>query len=562
MSSKNLIFYFCAAFVFAWVACSDDEDSKTESPAYAEFEKELAGRSWVMNLAGDMADLEILCQYDLRSDHSALCQVMSVVESKEGLEYTLDSAEVRWSVVPEYKGYQEAGLVGPALRIEADTTETYMLIKSVDKERMICVTASGEQSEEVVFDRILEGSDLDESNNQLRQVISSKGEAPILQGSARSDWMKDIPDTVKVCDMSIPGTHDATTYNVAEAISFGARCQDLNLSQQWDAGVRVFDLRMRQSAYSGETASNLNLYHDFIPCNLSLASALNTLVAKVQEHKDTDGAIIICKTEGNHYANKVGMFSGVLSWVIDFVSGVGLNFSSEKLNETETLLRYGVVVENLIVNQGLLAEFKPDMTMQDLRGKILIINRNDQPVEACYGAHASGWGSGKTLTALDGMENLQTAPLQVQDEYEPDENEGDDAYMRRKMLVFEDMWVNSYKYAPNTWVVNQASGYVYDLAFPDYATLAEKVYPTITEMVRQCPGKGLILQDYAGVDKTCRLSAKVTAPFAITALAVPNCFGFREKALSSVLKLAKMVLPDDYVKGNQLVDAVISNNFR
>lgn len=496
-------------------SCSDGNDLGTGNQDVQKIEKQIVGKSWVANIVNSIPNVEVLCQYDLHEDHTALCQLMSVEEIDGAWRYTLDSVNVKWDLVANYDGYEMAHQHGAALRIVADTTETYMIIKSVTDEKMVCVLASGERSEELVFDKILTPLDVDDANRKLDSYINAQPDKRKYFSSSYKNWMKDVNDTVKVCNMSIPGTHDATTYNVAEAISFGARCQDLNLSQQWDAGVRVFDLRIRQGY----------LYHDFIPCNMNLAYAFNTILSKVQQYKDTDGAIIICKTEGNHFANSVGIFSGALSWVIDFITGVGVQFSKENLDEFKTVNNLAAFVGRDIVEKGLMAEFKPDMTMKDLRGKILIINRNDLSAEGCYGPLASGWGGDETLTTADGTQTK----LYVQDEYEPAKNESDGDYTKRKKKVFKETWDKSQSLGDNTWVVNQASGYIYDLAFPNYAILAEDAYPSMIDAVKNFHGKGLILQDYAGVDKTCRISAKVTAPLAITALAVPKWFGCARK---------------------------------
>lgn len=556
---KFPVYFFVAILTCIMAACSDDNDVKSASGDVEKLESQLADKSWVTDIAQDLSEFKILCQYDLRSNHTALCQLMTVEETEDDVEYEIDSLEVQWNVVPNYQGYKEAGYAGPALRVVADTTETYMIIKSINEERMTCIVASNDTSVELEFDRVLEELDVSAANAKLQQMLPAWGAAPTFQGTSTVEWMKGIHDTTRVCNMSIPGTHDATTYNVSEPIAFGARCQDLNLSQQWDAGVRVFDLRIRQK--NTLFYKTVSMYHDFISCNMELKSVLNTIIEKVQRHKDTDGAILICKTEGNHFANKVGSFSSVVSWLIDFVSGIGLNFDTEKLNESETVARLYKMVDEMIVQKGLLAEFKPDMTMKDLRGKILIINRNDMKPTDCYGPLASGWGANDKLTVTDAS-GTRTASLKVQDEYEPNKGESDDGYMARKRQAFIDMWNNSSKYAPNTWVVNQPSGYVPDLIFPDYATLAEKLYPYFIDAVSQSSGRGMIIQDYAGVDKTCRISAKATGIYAIAALALPSWFGIREKALNGVLYLAKKISPDDQVMGNRLIKAVIDNNFK
>lgn len=87
--------------------------------------------------------------------------------------------------------------------------------------------------------------------------------APILgydQGCSMNDptcdWMSKVPDTKRIVELSLPGTHDAATWNysdatqqslirytgpIAEAKFF--RCQEHSLFHMLNRGVRVFDLR-------------------------------------------------------------------------------------------------------------------------------------------------------------------------------------------------------------------------------------------------------------------------------------------------------------------------------
>ncbi|KAH6605368.1 1-phosphatidylinositol phosphodiesterase precursor [Trichoderma cornu-damae] len=56
------------------------------------------------------------------------------------------------------------------------------------------------------------------------------------------DWMAGIPDDVRITSLSIPGTHDTMTYNIA---SEQLQCQNWNLSAQLSSGLRYLDIRAR-----------------------------------------------------------------------------------------------------------------------------------------------------------------------------------------------------------------------------------------------------------------------------------------------------------------------------
>jgi hypothetical protein len=68
------------------------------------------------------------------------------------------------------------------------------------------------------------------------------------------DWMKNIPDEIKLSKMTIPGTHDSCSL-------FGiccARTQTWSLVEQMRAGLRYFDIRLRR------INDTLRAYHGFV----------------------------------------------------------------------------------------------------------------------------------------------------------------------------------------------------------------------------------------------------------------------------------------------------------
>ncbi len=57
-----------------------------------------------------------------------------------------------------------------------------------------------------------------------------------------NNWMSGVPDDKKLFELTIPGTHDSVT----EYVQFAhiSQCQDLNISDQLDIGIRALDLRV------------------------------------------------------------------------------------------------------------------------------------------------------------------------------------------------------------------------------------------------------------------------------------------------------------------------------
>jgi hypothetical protein len=106
------------------------------------------------------------------------------------------------------------------------------------------------------------------------------------------EWMKYIRDDISIADMSIPGTHDSAMW--ADNMNTGASAlswsltQFLSLTDQFDAGIRHFDLRV----YLNSVDSEIGMCHttDFSVTNmgayskLSLPQAFEQLVNKLREH--------------------------------------------------------------------------------------------------------------------------------------------------------------------------------------------------------------------------------------------------------------------------------------
>lgn len=56
-----------------------------------------------------------------------------------------------------------------------------------------------------------------------------------------TNWMKFVNDELKLCQISIPGTHNSCAYKC----NIFAKCQKISIKKQLNCGVRFFDLRFR-----------------------------------------------------------------------------------------------------------------------------------------------------------------------------------------------------------------------------------------------------------------------------------------------------------------------------
>jgi 1-phosphatidylinositol phosphodiesterase len=117
-----------------------------------------------------------------------------------------------------------------------------------------------------------QGTTLDSVTSSVQQSLAQAALAAILErgapilgedtgcdaASATCDWMAKIPDDTLLVHMSIPGTHDSSTWNYTQAtqnalLGFTGtdiqaaeffQCQDQSYFQMLNGGIRVFDLRI------------------------------------------------------------------------------------------------------------------------------------------------------------------------------------------------------------------------------------------------------------------------------------------------------------------------------
>ena len=240
-----------------------------------------------------------------------------------------------------------------------------------------------------------------------------------LAQTDNSGWMASLQDTVPVCRLSIPGTHDSGTSSVRFPMRHYARTQTMNLSEQWDAGIRFFDLRPKLDG------DELKIYHGPANCHITLEEALLILKEKL-ELNPSEFCIVMTNSAGGGQA---------------------------AVDKTMELI-------NSVILARMLADFKADMTVADIRGRILFIHRNAPSAGIDYpGVVTRGWpGNGTSRTARMVSSDAKSAALWAQDYFTSGKNDKD-AYLNSK-------WDKVYRLLQTfsdaddvVWCINHASGY-------------------------------------------------------------------------------------------------------
>lgn len=320
-----------------------------------------------------------------------------------------------------------------------------------------------------------------------------------MQSVRADDWMGRVSDDTYVSRLSIPGAHDAGTGNgfmefIADFGESFARTQDKTISEQWESGIRAFDLR---PCVDG---TELRINHGIIQTSLTLEEAFTTLCNLLDEHP-TEAAIVIIRHETDGDGNSS-------SW-----------------NGMMTALLGSEPTASHVVN------FKPLMTMGEMRGKLLVLSR-DAYASVPVGGFISGWGHSSAFSSqkngkIRGRSTLQS-PCYIQDFYECTAT-GAKETKRQSILTLLQYSAEQNK-NNRLWVINHTSGYSLTTSFfgstvatsDGYRDNAATQNAAVIEWLAEHHGPmGLVMMDFAGVDTSNDFEVK---SLALTQAIIENNF--------------------------------------
>lgn len=307
-----------------------------------------------------------------------------------------------------------------------------------------------------------------------------------LLGKARAgNWMGRLPDATYVAVVSIPGAHDAATgCGWAEGMDdLGdafARTQELSLAQLWSEGVRAFDLR--PCAHEGY----LNVNHGLVATKLRFDEALFLLRDSLAANP-TEFVVIhmLHETDGDQ--------------TDDFGQQLLSLLGSDELKDV-------------------LVDFKPNLTVGEMRGKMLLLSRDKYADTPATGGFFENW-TGEVNWSKQSQGRIKGPKLSgkcyMQDYSDTHQQGGIDTKLKGLKLLLNFSSSHATTDASSiVWVVNLASAYSlveslfgYELSLSDgYRDNATYTHAAILEHLAQPDRKpgptGIVLMDYAGIDKS------------------------------------------------------------
>ncbi len=70
-----------------------------------------------------------------------------------------------------------------------------------------------------------------------------------------NNWMKRLPDKIKISEINLPGTHNSCTQKVQ--FSYLSKCHDLSIYEQLNIGVRYLDIRVETNGNKLKTVHSI-----------------------------------------------------------------------------------------------------------------------------------------------------------------------------------------------------------------------------------------------------------------------------------------------------------------
>lgn len=305
------------------------------------------------------------------------------------------------------------------------------------------------------------------------------------------NWLSRVPDGTYVSVLSIPGAHDAATGNGWDS-AYGdlgdafARTQELTLSQQWSLGVRAFDLRpCTRDGY-------LNINHGIVPANTRFHDALRLLCDSLAANPSEFAIIhLLHETDG------------------DQVEGT---YNAELLEVLQSADCTDFFVP-----------FRKNLTVGDMRGKILLLSRDvyaSQPIGGFFRnwTHEAVWAK-MTQGRITGTTSSAAATLYVQDY---PETFADGALQTKVDAIVQLLKFSTTHKTLSTafirWVFNFASAYSqvadifgYRVSTSDgYRDNAAHTHAAILDFLstNTAGPTGIVMMDYAGVDATAGFATR------------------------------------------------------
>lgn len=598
---KTVIRLFPFIFTLILTAACTEKSNEPEPVQPQLISQEYLYGSWSIDIDGNR-DINV-ARIGLTFNKDLIVRDIDIVDIEHrSLLEIMDTFDI-WYIERECSRFKEYGLAGQAIHMEKAGTTYDWIVNTVSNDSIRCETAICGLTVPFTLYRSHSECDCAPAISNDRQVISSTINtiersynigAANYDGPDNSKWMEALSDRLKLCHIAIPGTHDSGTYGIKKYAQFAATTQSLSFDEQWKAGVRCYDLRTRAS----KTDTTARIYHGFIPCEMTFKDAVKKLMRLTAASKEC--SFLFVNTEDNPMG---GTWQKIIDVIVRYLSLCNITFDTSVLDDgiaRQAIVDDFIAAENEVKaelgmkqDQHIIIGYSPELTLGDARGKMIVINRmpNKQGSTENYpfiGSEIIGSFSGvknviEKRRFTDGRDSIieHTAAIDISDIYSPNDYEDHNTFIKRKIEGVELYTLKGYQQR----TMNLDSDILYFTSvsasfgdevmtigtpIPDYATVAEKVYEPVANMMAETRTCGLVSMDFAGISTYNRISTGklvaillsmlgetlhyeligkellFTAIDAVNALCTFNVNG--DKMLSTVLRMAGLSIPLDSIR--------------
>ena len=302
-------------------------------------------------------------------------------------------------------------------------------------------------------------------NSDIPASSKKKIKLPAISGASDgNNWITNLNDKIYVQQLSIPGTHDSGTKNVT--LDLG-RTQNLSIEDQFKMGIRAFDLR---PAYRNYTNS-FYIYHGVTCTSYKFEDVLSYFKKQLAANP---GEFVFIQMR--HETEDLPI----------------------PLKDTD---KWDEIYNVLKKFDDIIVQWKPDLTIGECRGKMIIFTRNDYKNRS-KAALVTGFGDNNRSEATLSC-NGQSSVYYVQDYYKTG-SDGGKQKLQYLYGLYDTTWkfnqaTNNFPWALNhtsgytsTWIAGTTDAYVANaknviLPFYNYITSTSQVGPT-----------GIVFMDYVG----------------------------------------------------------------
>ncbi|MDE6317425.1 MAG: FG-GAP-like repeat-containing protein, partial [Muribaculaceae bacterium] len=294
-----------------------------------------------------------------------------------------------------------------------------------------------------------------------------------------TDWMSELPDDAYVAQLSIPGTHDSATGHGTTSDS-NARTQQRPLDEQLELGIRAFDFRPQ---VKGNT---LEAHHGIINCKITFDDAMKTIIGPFLDGHPDEFVVL-------HMLYAAPLFGSYDKDKDKYVNLLTSLFDSEEL-------------------QGKVVKFRRDLTVGEMRGKILVLSRDSYSGTSPFSGFFENWSeefnnlSNRSRIVGEAGDDMNSSKLFVQDRANTDGNNAEKAGFMTNLLNFSTRHNIGNDPANLVWVINFLSSYSKSSTSASYKTNATYFNKQFVDYVGSSSyvagPTGIVLMDFVGQDDT------------------------------------------------------------